>query len=77
MDPEKIQARAAAIEALRDMGVQVEHIRIVEVRFNGGMPDVSFHVISGSRGQGGILFFGGELEKMIKQVLEEDGRGFI
>ena len=73
-DAERIQAEAAALRALRELGVELDQIKAVEVRFNGGRPDVSFHALSGSRTQGvGYLFFMDHL----KSLLSDADRNFI
>ena len=73
-DAERIQAEAAALRALREIGVDLDDIKAVEVRFNGGRPDVSFHALSGSRTQGvGYLFFMDHL----KSLLKDDERNFL
>jgi len=73
-DAERIQAESAALRALRELGVDLDHIKAVEVRFNGGRPDVSFHALSGSRTQGvGYLFFMDHL----KSLLKDDERNFL
>jgi len=73
-DAERIQAEAAALRALRELGVDLDTIKAVEVRFNGGRPDVSFHALSGSRTQGvGYLFFMDHL----KSLMKSEDRNFL
>ena len=44
-------------------------IRAIEVRMESAGPDVSFHQCSGTRTQGGYLFFADDLEKAITRSL--------
>lgn len=68
---EKRLAEAAAVEALKNRGVDLSVIRLVVVRLNAGRPDVSFVCASGTATHGGYLFFVSELE----DKLDDDGSG--
>lgn len=66
-------AEAAALEALKNRGVDLSDIRLVVVRLNAGRPDVSFVCASGASTHGGYLFFVSELE----DKLDDGSGGFI
>jgi len=61
------RARVAAMTAYRECKTDPARsglaIKAVEVRMESAGPDVSFHQYSGSRTQGGFLFFASDLDK--------------
>ena len=65
VDNERQLAEAAAIEALKNIGVDLSTIRLVVVRLNAGKPDISFVCASGATTHGGYLFFVSELEDQL------------
>ena len=62
---EVVRARHIAVRSLlaytQDKQRSVPLVAI-EVRLNGAVPDVTYHVASGSLTQGGYIFFIGDLE---------------